>query len=192
VTNPNELLQRALAARPDSAERILYAAAGFNALTDRDLVLVGGAAQATHTGIGRVTDIDLVGYVSGSDEDRIRAAGFRRLGRHWVLEYEDKALAIEIPDTDVLGEEPPEVVEVDGAHIAIISVTDLMMDRLLQASDRTRVTREEVQQLAVAASDRIDWERLEERAARVATSDPFLHDLPTLLADLRALTRQND
>jgi hypothetical protein len=191
MTNPQELLQRALAAPPDSAERILFAAAGFNALTDRDLVLVGGAAQATHTGIGRVTDIDLVGYISSSDEDRIRAAGFRRVGRHWVLEHHDNALAIEVPDTELLGEEPPELVDVDGTRVAIIAVTDLMMDRLLQASDRTRVTREEAGQLAVAASDRIDWDQLAERAARVAKSDPFLRDLPSLLDEIHRVSQRH-
>ena len=47
------LLALALAAPPDTAERVLYAAAAFNALIDQEMVLVGGAAQLTHTGIGR-------------------------------------------------------------------------------------------------------------------------------------------
>ncbi len=189
--DPAELFDRALAAEPDSAERILFAAAGFNALTSRELVLVGGAAQATHTGIGRITDIDLVGHISPADEERIRMAGFRRVGRHWVLERGDAAVAVEIPGTELLGEEPPESVAVDGGRVLIISVTDLMMDRLTQASDRTTVTRDEAEQLAVAAADRIAWDQLEERVSRVAASDSFLRDLAPLLAELRTLAENS-
>ena len=45
---PAELLDLAAAAPADSAARILYAAAAFNAATRTPLVLVGGAAQVTH------------------------------------------------------------------------------------------------------------------------------------------------
>ena len=180
MMDPGDLLTRALAAPPDSAERILYGTAAFAALIDADLVLVGGGAQVTHTGIGRLTDIDVIATITGADEERLVGAGFRRQGRHWVVEAGGSAIAVEIPAAQSYGEEPPEVIDVEGVLVSIISVTDLMMDRLIQATDGTVVTRDEALQLAVAAYDRIDWERLGLRASRVAASEGFLRGLPAL------------
>jgi len=185
------LLASALAAPPDSAERVLYAAAAFNALTDQEMVLVGGAAQLTHTGVGRLTDIDLVGVVTTEDETRIRAAGFRREGRHWVFQQDDSAIGIEVPADRLIGEESPELVDVAGVAVGIIAVTDLMMDRLVQATDHTPVTYHEASQLAVAAGDRIDWDRIEERAERAGTTEPFLVEISKLAVTMRGLATQS-
>lgn len=179
--DPSELLTRALRAAPDSAERILYATAGFSALVDGVIVLVGGGAQVTHTGIGRLTDIDVTGALTEADVERILGAGFTREGRHWVLDHDGAAIAIEVPATAFTGLEPPELIDVEGTRIAVISVNDLMMDRLVQATDGTPVTHEEALQLAVAAHDRIDWESLRHRAEGVVASEPFLRDLPALV-----------
>lgn len=179
--DPGELLARALNAPPDSAERILYATAGFGALVEADMVLVGGGAQVTHTGVGRVTDIDVTGTVTPADEERLAFAGFRREGRHWVLEGGGGAIAVEVPAAESLGVEPPERIDVEGTPVSVISVTDLMMDRLIQATDGTPVTRDEALQLAVAAHDRINWERLGQRAVDVAAAEPFLQGLPALV-----------
>ena len=189
---PGELLARAVAEPADSAGRILYAAAAFNALTGGGMILVGGAAQVTHTGIGRLTDIDLVGAIDAGDEERLRTAGFTREGRHWVHEARGAVIAIEVPGEALIGEEPPETVTVDGVQVSIISVTDLMMDRLVQATDGTPVTRDEAKQLAVAAHDRIDWDAVERRAAGAARSEAFLGGLPSLAARLRELAATGD
>ena len=185
-----ELLTLAVAAPPDSAERVLYAAAAFDALTVADLVLVGGAAQLTHTGIGRLTDIDLVGVVTAEDEAQIQAAGFRRDGRHWVYEVGGVAIGVEVPGDRLLGDEEPELVDLGEISIAIISVTDLMMDRLVQATDGTAITYDEASQLAVAAGDRIDWDRVEERAARAGSTEPFLVEISRLAITMRGLAEQ--
>ena len=189
--NETELLALAVAAPPDSAERVLYAAAAFDALTVADLVLVGGAAQLTYTGIGRLTDIDLVGVVTAGDEARIQAAGFRRDGRHWVYELGGVAIGIEVPGDRLLGDEEPEHVDLGGVSIAIISVTDLMMDRLVQATDGTAITYDEASQLAVAAGDRIDWDRIEERAERAGGTEPFLMQISKLAVTMRGLAKQS-
>jgi hypothetical protein len=182
-----DLLATAAAAPADSATRILSAAAAFNALTESDLVLVGGAAQVTHTGIGRLTDIDLVGPISREDEHRLRTAGFAKEGRHWVYEEAGAVIAIEVPAAELIGIEPTERVVVGDLPISIIAVTDLMMDRLTQATDGIGVTRDEAVQLAVAAHDRIDWDAVEGRAANAAHSEAFLWGLPELAAELRRL-----
>jgi hypothetical protein len=190
VIEPSNLIARALEADPDSAERILYATAAFDSLTDQPLVLVGGGAQVTHTGVGRLTDIDLVGVVTEADQERLAEAGFRRDGRHWVFETEQGGLAVEVPSSSLTAEETAEQIELDGATVLVISATDLMMDRLLQATDGTQVTRDEATQLAVAAGDRIDWQTIEDRARRAADAGSFLSDLPELVAEFRGMAGQ--
>lgn len=179
--SPDELLSRALAAPPDSAERILYGTAAFSALVDGELILVGGGAQVTHTGAGRLTDIDVTGSLTAADEDRLAAAGFSKDGRHWIFEDDRGVIAVELPSATMDGAEPPERVDVEGTPVWVISVTDLMMDRLVQATDGTPVTRDEALQLAVAAHDRIGWDRLRRRAVAVAAAEGFLNDLPRLV-----------
>ena len=183
----SDFIARALSAAADSAERILYSAAAFDALVADDLVLVGGGAQVTYTGVGRLTDVDLVGVVTEADTRRLQSAGFLRHGRHWVCEGEQGALAIEVPGDALMPEETYQKIEIEGGAVRVISVTDLMMDRLLQATDGTEVTRAEAEQLAVAAGTGVDWEAIAGRADRVASSARFLAELPSLVAEFRAL-----
>ncbi|MDF1596609.1 MAG: hypothetical protein P1T08_11045 [Acidimicrobiia bacterium] len=181
---PADLLKQALEAPADSAERILFAVAAIDALTAAPLVLVGGGAQLTHTGIGRITDVDVVGPVTSRDEERIRSAGLEKRGRHWVFESPKGAVAIEVPGDTLLGEEPPEVIDLGGLLVRIISVNDLMMDRLLQATDGTAVTWNEAFALAVAARDRINWTSIRARCAAMVGTEPFLQVMPDLLGRL--------
>lgn len=179
------MIAMALAAPPDSADRILFAAAAFDALTTGSMVLVGGGAQVTHTGIGRLTDIDLVGTMTPEDEQRLADHGFHRSGRHWVKEGDGGTIAVEVPSDALLGEEEPEAADIGSAVVRVISVNDLMMDRLVQATDGTVVTWDEALALAIAAFDRIDWARLTERATEIASADPFLGRITELLDRLR-------
>ncbi len=178
---PEQLIAAALEAPADSAECILYAAAAFDALTSDSMVLVGGGAQVTHTGVGRLTDIDLVGVVTPEDHERLARHGFRREGRHWVMESAGRSIAVEVPSDALLGEEEPEATDIGVAIVRVISVNDLMMDRLVQATDGTEVTWDEALALAIAAFDRIDWEKLSDRADAVASADPFLGNITELL-----------
>lgn len=183
--NAGDLLDQALDAEPDSAERILYAAAAFNTLTSSRLVLVGGAAQVTHTGVGRLTDIDVVGVLREEDVTAITEAGFERVGRHWVYEDARGSIAVEIPDSTLAGELAPEMVDVEGVMVRVISLEDLMMDRLMQATDGTDATWNEAALLAEAAHHRIDWEAIERRCRALAEAEPFLRSLPALVGRLR-------
>ena len=63
----------------------------------------------------------------------------------------------------------------------LISVNDLMMDRLIQATDGTIVTWEEALALAIGAGDRIDWTVIRSRCRDAQADDVFLRDLPAVL-----------
>ena len=177
----SELIARALQASPDSAERVLLAAAAFDTVVRAPLVLAGGAAQMIHTGHPRLTDIDMVGPVDSRDKAALSESGFGRDGRHWVCGAGADELAIEVPSETLFGEDPPELVEVEGVVVRVISINDLMMDRLIQATDGTPVTWEEALALAIAAQDRIDWSLIEARCRTAQEEDFFLRNLPMVL-----------
>lgn len=178
---PSELLALARRAPPNSVDRMLLAAAAFDAVVRAPLVLVGGAAQMIHTGLERPTDIDMVGPIGPRDRTALARAGFVRDGRHWVWGSGDHEVAIEVPGTTLFGEDPPELVDVEGRVVSVISVNDLMMDRLVQATDGTAVTWEEALSLAIAARDRIDWTVIESRCRTAQVDDFFLQNLPAVL-----------
>ena len=160
----SHLLALAHGTRPDSAERVLLSAAAFGLAVRAPLVLVGGAAQMVHSGYERFTDVDMVGPIDARDKAALDRLGFVRDGRHWVSGSGDDQIAIEVPSERLYGEEAPELVEVEGVFVQLISVNDLMMDRLIQATDGTIVTWEEALALAIGAGDRIDWTVIRSRA----------------------------
>ena len=138
-----------------------------------------------HTGSPRMTDIDMVGPVDSRDKVSLAELGFVRDGRHWVCGTDADEIAIEVPSDTLFGEDPPELVEVEGVVVRVISVNDLMMDRLVQATDATLVTWEEALVLAIAAQDRIDWSLVESRCRAAREGDLFLRNLPTVLERLK-------
>lgn len=178
---PSELLALARRAPPDGAERILLAVAAFDAIVRAPLVLVGGAAQMIHTGVQRATDIDMVGPLEPRDREALAAEGFVLDGRHWVWGSGDHEIAIELPGSTLFGEDPPELVDVEGRAVRVISVNDLMLDRLIQATDGSAVTWEEALSLAIAARDRIDWTLIETRCRTAQADDFSLRNLPVVL-----------
>ncbi len=67
----------------------------------------------------------------------------------------------------------------------IIALEDLMMDRLVQATDGTAVTWDEANLLANAAHDRVDWDAIEARCRSLAETEPFMQSLSDLAQRLR-------
>ncbi|MBU1227886.1 MAG: hypothetical protein KJ698_11845 [Actinobacteria bacterium] len=184
-----DLLRRASEAPPNSMQRRLLTAAAFATAGLEGAVLVGGAAAEIHTGWYRPTDIDLVGHRKSNQSRSLGELGFEKHGRHWVLSFDDEeTLAIEVPG-DSLGDfatEPPQVIDLAPGELAVISLNDLMIDRLLQATGGEPVTFDEAVRLGVAAYERIDWPKLEERAGQAVAAMSFAGKaLPEVLSRVR-------
>ena len=167
---PHPLLVRAGEAPADSVTRQLLVVAAVEAILDREVVLVGGAAVNVVTGTYLPTDLDLVASVTAADRDRLVAAGFEWAGighRHLSFTMPDgEIMLVEFPDSHLDAVLPPVRIEIgDGITVAMISLDDLMMDRLTQATDGTPVTFGAAIDLATAAYASIDWEWLENRSA---------------------------
>lgn len=188
------LLHRAGEASIGSTERKLLTAAGFAEAALEAPVLVGGTAVELHTGAYRPTDIDLVGYLKPDSGAILAELGFEREGRHWLLTFADgETLAIEVPGDrlDDYALEAPLLIDLAPGRLAVISLNDLMMDRLLQATGGEPVTMEEAVRLATAAYERIDWETLSTRADTSAIGKTLAGAaLPAVLASVRRAARK--
>jgi len=81
--------------------------------------------------------------------EALAAAGFQKKGRHWYYGWEhESGVLVEIPSETSYGVDPPEIVVVSGYPLRVISPNDLMVDRLVQATDGTEPTWDEALQLA--------------------------------------------
>jgi hypothetical protein len=130
-------------------------------------VLVGGAAVELYTtGAYTTGDVDLVGHVTAGAARALSAAGFTRRGRHWI--HEAAQVFIEFPGSALDPEEESDWYEVAGQRIHIISVEDLLVDRL-GAWEHWKSSVDGVNAFLLwrGQQDRIDRERLERRIARV-------------------------
>lgn len=159
------------------------------------LTLVGGGAQVVHTRQHRPTDIDMVGRITQRDFEALADAGYEKQGRHWIYAWKRvEGVDVEVPAAVLSGEDPPEVVDVGGHLLRVISLHDLMMDRLVQATDRTDVTWDEVIALAEATFDRVNWDTVRARCMVKRKEDIGLHSLPQVLdevlAQLKTVRRQ--
>lgn len=195
TTSPGDLLRRAAGASIGSTERKLLTAAAFSEAALENAVLVGGTAVELHTGSYRPTDIDLVGYIRSGSDATLVELGFARKGRHWLFVFDDgETLAIEVPG-DRLADyaiEAPRFIDLAPGQLAVISLNDLMMDRLLQATGGEPVTMDEAVRLATAAYERIDWENLSARSdAAAQDGTPAGAALPAALASVRRAARKH-
>lgn len=163
------LLRKADDAPPDSVKRHLFVVAAVEAILDRSVVLVGGAAVNVVTGTYYPTDLDLVASVCTADRRRLVVGGFEWAGvghRHLSITMLDgEVILVEFPDSELDAVFPPEQIEIDpGVSVSVISLNDLVMDRLRQATDGTPVTLEAAIGLAAAAYASIDWDWQEKRS----------------------------
>ena len=92
-------------------------------------VLVGGAAVELYTRGAYVTgDLDFVGSVPSSVARALIAAGFVRLGRHWV--HEAGEVFLEFPGSGLREGEVAVRLSVGGCGVLVISAEDALADRL--------------------------------------------------------------
>lgn len=129
-------------------------------------VLVGGAAVELYT-LGAYTtgDVDLVGSVTPGVARALEEAGFERHGRNWI--HEQAQVFVEFP-SDALGpDEAASWLDLEGQRVRIISVEDLLVDRL-GAWEYWQSSVDGVNALLVwqAQKERIDVGRLEQRVAQ--------------------------
>lgn len=138
-------------------------------------VLVGGAAVNLHTGSYRPTDVDLCALLTSGDRRSLVKAGFIRLqGDHFRYAFDDgEVWIVEFPDTDVDGQVT--AIELGSQEsLAVITRESLIVDRVLQATDTTRVTFEEAVRLSVAVYEVADWCWVEEELRRRHEAEPEL------------------
>jgi hypothetical protein len=100
----------------------------YPAETDKP-VLVGGAALELYTrGAYRTGDLDFIGQVPLPVQRKLREAGFRRRGRHWV--HEGGAWFIELPSRSFDAPVRVDMVRLDEWTVITLSPEDVLVDRL--------------------------------------------------------------
>ncbi len=92
-------------------------------------VLVGGAAVEILTGGAYTTgDFDFVGFVPTSVGRELAASGFKKTGRHWI--HEQAEIFLEFPGEALGTEEKAVRRRAFGYDVVVVSVEDLVVDRL--------------------------------------------------------------
>jgi hypothetical protein len=176
---------QALAEEPDRLRRRLIALGLVTAeLASSGIVpiLVGGTALELYTAGGYTTgDVDLALPSAPEVNDAFSRPGFERMGRFWVRA--DLDLLFEAPAPAGLpGEDAPRtVLEIEGLHVHVIGIADLLIDRLRgwvhSRDEDARWTR----RLALLHADRIDWSyarsRVEHDCDETSALDLLLKEL---------------
>ena len=192
------MLNQAGSAPEHSPERSLWLAAAVEEIIGKPLVLVGGAAANTYTDEYVPTDIDLIGPDIGpADRAALTRYGFTDPGvghrhLHITLRPGETPVYIEFPTPPLDAEEVSVVELADGVVASIISLTDLIVDRLKQATDGTEVTHDAAVALIAATYDELDWEAIDRRIAKQEDDAPGLAERASIVrrAVVRALRQQ--
>ena len=132
---------------------------------DQIPVLVGGAAVEILTGGAYTTgDLDFVGWVPARVARQLEKSGFRKSGRHWI--HDRAQIFLEFPGDALAAEERAVRREVFGHDIVVISVEDLLVDRLgAWAYWKSGIDGANAFLLYRACRDEIDEGRLARRAS---------------------------
>lgn len=184
------LKAQAASAKSGSIERTLWITALVSEVLDRRVVLIGGAAHNLYTGEYRPTDIDLAATGVGRSE-------FETLAKHGFI---DRGIGHRHIELHLRDSEPPELVEfptdltdidstdtvrlAEGVAVEVISLSDLVVDRLVQATDGTPVTFDDAVALLVATSSEVDWTTVM-RLVEQRSDEPFLNELQEVFESIR-------
>ncbi len=137
---------------------------------DRTPVLVGGAAVELYTSGGYTTgDLDFVGDVTPVVAQALKAAGFEKEGRHWILEKGE--VFLELPASQLRFGESLASIVVDGISVLTVSPEDMIVDRLA-AWEFWGSSTDAVNAFLIwrAQRGRLDLDRLAEQAQRRGAS----------------------
>jgi hypothetical protein len=117
---------------PEGPQRTAAIAAWVQGLFSKEFqvpVLVGGAAVEIMTGGAYTTgDLDFVGLVPATVRRDLEACGFKRSGRHWI--HHQAEIFLEFPGDALAPGERSVRREVFGFEVVLVSVEDLLVDRL--------------------------------------------------------------
>ncbi len=162
----------AAAQSEDRAERTLRLAATLSAAltaAGSQPVLVGGGAVEIYTRSAYTTrDLDFVAAVTDELGNTMLELGFEREGRHWV--HEELGIVVEFPGT-AIGPARTVSVDVDGSELRIISVEDLIVDRLASWKYWGWDPDGAAAVILIAIHTDLDATRLRERAAEEDVAD---------------------
>lgn len=143
-------------------------------------VLVGGAAVNLHTGSYRPTDIDMCALLDASDRQALVELGFTNSqGDHFEYQFPDGELwLLEFPDSQVDGD--IEMIELSPEdQLAVIRRESLIVDRILQATDGTKVTFQEAVRLCAVVYSSTNWSWVEAEIGRRDSLEPGLRPAVT-------------
>ena len=142
----------------ETVRSLWLAKAADYAITDR-ASLVDGAAVNLHTGSYKPTAVDLCARLDESDRKALDQIGFRHFqGDHFSYLFDDRQeWLLEFPDTQVDGDVMTIRLSPDDL-LSVIRPESLIVDRVLQATDRTRITYDEALRLCLALFDKADWQ----------------------------------
>lgn len=161
---------------PDGAERTAALVRFVQRLFDPPgavPVLVGGAAVELYTGGAYTTsDLDFVGHVSAEAADRLKTEGFERRGRHWI--HERAQVFLEFPSLDLEPGEVPVWTRVRKQRVRVLSVEDLIVDRLAAWRHwRSPIDGVNAWLLWRSKRSRLDRRRLSRRADSAGVADAY-------------------
>lgn len=130
--------------------------------TGRNPIVVGGMAVEIYTRGGYSTqDIDMICPGGIEVAKTMKSLGFENLGKDFI--YPNKNIYIEFPGSKLDPQEKFETFEIDKLPIQIISIEDLIIDRI-NAFKFWKATIDGANALMLLESDQIDETRLKTRA----------------------------
>ena len=138
-------------------------------------VLVGGTAVNLHTGSYRPTDIDMCALLDASDRQALVELGFTNSqGDHFEYQFEDGELwLLEFPDSQVDGD--TEIIDLTSEdQLAVIRKESLIVDRIIQATDGTKITFQEAVRLCVVVYENTNWSWVEGEIGKRDSLEPGL------------------
>ena len=131
LINLETLLRKAAGEKSPAKRGVKIAAVIARALRQigEDPVLVGGAAVEFYTGGSYSTkDIDMLAFGGPSLWEAMEELGFRRRGKDFI--HSDLEIYVEFPSESLNAGEKSDLIDIDGAPLKIISIEDLIVDRL--------------------------------------------------------------
>jgi hypothetical protein len=128
-----------------------------------------------HTGSYRPTDVDMCAFLDQNDREALEELGFLHLqGDHFEYTFADgERWLLEFPDRVVDGQISRIALD-DQEILEVIRLESLIIDRVVQATDKTSTTFDEAVRLCVAVFEKTDWAWVDREIKRRDSNEPGL------------------